>query len=218
LNGLDVVLTVLQSYGYLGTFILSLLGNAIPFLPVPYLIPVFLLSSVLNPLWVGISVGIGASLGKCVSYLIGRGGVKVFGEKRQRELECFSTILGKYGAVAVFIFAALPLPDDIIVIPFGMMKYSFKKFYTALLLGKLVLGLIVAYTASYSFEFAKIFLGENSIIVTAASVVFLLLVIIIIFKIDWIEAAGFIDRNGIWAYIKMLIRRTFKQGNGKTGE
>jgi len=218
LNGFEVILTVLQSYGYLGTFILGLLGNAIPFLPVPYLIPIFLLSSVLNPLWVGISVGIGASLGKCVSYLIGRGGVRAFGEKKQRELESVSTLLGKYGVLAVFIFTALPLPDDIIVIPFGMMKYSFKKFFTALLLGKLVLGLIVAYTASYSFEIAKMFLGESAIITTAASVIFMILMIIIIFKIDWIEAAEFIDRNGVWAYIRMLIKRTFKKGNGKTGE
>lgn len=213
-----MILMALQSYGYLGTFILGLLGNAIPFLPVPYLIPIFLLAGVLNPLWVGISVGIGASLGKCVSYLIGRGGVKVFGEKKQRELECFSTILGKYGAVAVFIFASLPLPDDIIVIPFGMMKYSFKKFFPALLLGKLVLGLIVAYTASYSIAIAEMFFGESTLITTAASVVFLILMLIIIFKIDWIEAAGFIDKNGVWAYIRMLFRRTFKQGNTKTGE
>jgi len=213
LNGLDVILAALQSYGYAGTFVIGLLGNAVPFLPVPYLVPIFLLSTILNPLWVGISVGIGASFGKCVSYLIGRGGWKMLGEKRQRELECFSTLLGKYGAVAVYLFASLPLPDDIIVIPFGMIKYSFKKFFAALILGKLTLGLIVAYTASYSFEYAKIFLGEsNSIITTAASIIFMLLMIVIIFRIDWIEAAEFIDKNGIWAYIKLLIRRTFRRG------
>jgi uncharacterized membrane protein YdjX (TVP38/TMEM64 family) len=213
-----MILIALQSYGYLGTFIIGLVGNAIPFLPIPYLIPIFLLAGILNPLWVGISVGIGASIGKCVSYLIGRGGVKVFGEKRQRELETFSTILGKYGALAVFIFASLPLPDDIIVIPFGMMKYSFKKFFPALLLGKLVLGLIVAYTASYSIAIAEMFFGAGTIITTVASIVFLILVLIIIFKIDWIEAAGFIDKNGVWAYIRMLIRRTFRQKETEKGE
>jgi uncharacterized membrane protein YdjX (TVP38/TMEM64 family) len=218
LNWLGLILAALRSYGYLGAFIIGLLGNAIPFLPVPYLIPIFILSKILDPLWLGILVGIGASIGKCVSYLIGRGGVKIFGEKRQRELECFSTILGKYGAVAVFLFAFLPLPDDIIVIPFGMIKYNFKKFFVALMLGKMALGLTVAYAASYSFEFAKIFLGENTIVATIASVFFLLLVIIIIFRIDWIEAVEFIDKNGVWAYIKLLIRRTFRCGTEKMGE
>lgn len=213
MNGLDVILAALQSYGYAGTFIIGLLGNAVPFLPVPYLVPIFLLSTILNPLWVAISVGIGASFGKCVSYLIGRGGWRMLGEKRQRELECFSTLLGKYGAVAVYLFASLPLPDDIIVIPFGMMKYSFKRFFAALILGKLTLGLIVAYTASYSFEIAKIFLGGgNPIITTAASVIFMLLMMAMIFRINWIEAAEFIDKNGVWAYIKLLIGRTSRRG------
>ncbi|MEM3365247.1 MAG: VTT domain-containing protein, partial [Candidatus Methanomethyliaceae archaeon] len=177
------------SYGYFGTFIISVLGNLVPFLPVPYLIPIFLLSEVLEPFFVGITVGIGASLGKCVSYAIGRGGRAVLDEKKKKELECFGNLLGKYGAIAVYLFASLPLPDDIIVMPFGIIKYNFKRFFLALLLGKLTLGMIVAYTARYSFEYAKIFIGNGDPLPTiVVSVVFMLIMTWIIYKIDWIEA------------------------------
>ncbi|MEM3484975.1 MAG: VTT domain-containing protein [Candidatus Methanomethyliaceae archaeon] len=196
------------SYGYFGTFIISVLGNLVPFLPVPYLIPIFLLSEVLEPFFVGITVGIGASLGKCVSYAIGRGGRAVLDEKKKKELECFGNLLGKYGAIAVYLFASLPLPDDIIVMPFGIIKYNFKRFFLALLLGKLTLGMIVAYTARYSFEYAKIFIGNGDPLPTiVVSVVFMLIMTWIIYKIDWIEATQYIEKNGVVAYIKFMMSK-----------
>ncbi|MEM4405597.1 MAG: VTT domain-containing protein [Candidatus Methanomethylicaceae archaeon] len=196
------------SYGYFGTFIISVLGNLVPFLPVPYLVPIFLLSEVLEPFFVGITVGIGASLGKCVSYAIGRGGRAVLDEKKKKELECFGNLLGKYGAIAVYLFASLPLPDDIIVMPFGIIKYNFKRFFLALLLGKLTLGMIVAYTARYSFEYAKIFIGNGDPLPTiVVSVVFMLIMTWIIYKIDWIEATQYIEKNGVVAYIKFMMSK-----------
>ena len=122
----EIILAALQSQGYAGMFLIGIVGNMIPFIPVPFLIPVFLVSTVLDPLPLGIAVGIGSAIGKCVSYAIGRGGAKILGEKKQKELSVFSRLLGRYGVVAVLLFATLPLPDDIIVIPFGMMKYASK--------------------------------------------------------------------------------------------
>lgn len=201
----------LLSYGYLGTFVISVIGNLVPFLPVPYLIPIFLLSHVLDPFFVGITVGIGASLGKCVSYVIGRGGRAILDEKKKKDLECFGNLLGKYGIIAVYLFASLPLPDDIIVMPFGIIKYNFKKFFVALLLGKLTLGMIVAYTSKYSFEYANIFIGKgNSLLTIIASVAFMLLMTWVIYKIDWIEATQYIEKNGVIAYIKFLTRKLLK--------
>ena len=205
------MLEFILEYGYFGTFVISVLGNLVPFLPVPYLIPIFLLSEVLEPFLVGISVGIGASLGKCVSYAIGRGGRAVLNEKKKKELECFGNMLGKYGAIAVYLFASLPLPDDIIVMPFGIIKYNFRKFFVALLLGKLTLGMLVAYTARYSFEYAKIFIGRGELLPSiVASVVLMLIVTWIIYKINWIEATQYIEKNGLVAYIKFMISKRAK--------
>jgi membrane protein DedA with SNARE-associated domain len=183
----------------------------IPFLPVPYLVPIFLIAPYLNPLLVALSVAIGATLGKCISYLLGRGGYTLLGESKKSELQCLSALLGKYGAVAVYAFASLPLPDDIIVIPFGIMKYNFPKFLLALFLGKLTMGFIVAYASVFGWQILSWLVGgENVILITAASIVFMLLMLLLIFKINWIEAAEYVDKNGLLAYIKLLITRVFK--------
>jgi membrane protein DedA with SNARE-associated domain len=200
-------------YGYIGITAISIVGNMIPFLPVPYLVAIFLLAPYLNPLLVTLSVAVGATLGKCISYLIGRGGYSLLGESRKEELQCLSSMLGKYGAIAVFFFASLPLPDDIIIIPFGLMKYNFTKFFVALFLGKLALGFIVAYAAFYGWEIISWLVGGNNIIViTVLSVAFMLLMIFIIFKINWIEAAEYVEKNGIVAYAKLLLNRAFRLG------
>jgi membrane protein DedA with SNARE-associated domain len=213
LDIVDQILIFLQSYGYFGCFVIGGVGNTVPFLPLPYLLPIFLIAAVSNPFFVGISTGLGATLGKCVSYFIGRSGGSMLGEKKQKELRCFSTLLGRYGAVAVFIFAYLPLPDDIIVIPFGLAKYSFTKFFTALILGKLALGLTVSYAGYYSLRIGGLFFGVGNIIVVAAvSIIFMFVMVFAIYRIDWIEATEYIDRNGAWAYIKLLIKRTFSRG------
>jgi len=200
-------------YSYVGITSISIVGNLVPFLPVPYLVAIFLLAPYLDPLLVALCVAVGATLGKCISYLIGRGGHSLLGKNRKDELECLSAMLGKYGAIAVFFFASLPLPDDIVIIPFGLMKYSFPKFLCALFLGKLVLGFIVAYAAFYGWEVISWFVGGNNILlITALSVAFMLLMIFIIFKIDWIEAAQYIEKNGIIAYIRLLLNRAFRSG------
>ena len=216
MNWFEIILNALQSQGYFGMLLIGIFGNMIPFLPVPFLIPVFLLSTVLDPLPLGIAVGVGAAIGKCVSYAIGRGGFKILGEKKQRELNVFSKLLGRYGIIAVLLFATLPLPDDIIVIPFGMMKYSFKKFFAALLVGKITLCLLVAYAGKYSFDFLTFLLGDgNAVVGMIASIIFMALMIIIIMKIDWIEATQHVESKGIWSYIKLLLRRAFRRGGEK---
>ena len=203
-------------YGYVGITAISFFGNLIPFLPVPYLVAIFLLAVHFNPLLVALGVGVGATLGKCVSYLIGRGGYSLLGEFRKKELQSLSSLLGKYGAIAVYIFAALPLPDDIVVIPFGLMKYNFPKFLLALFLGKLTLGVIVAYASVFGWEIISWFVGgDNVILITAISIAFMLLMIFIIFRINWIEAAEYVDKNGVLAYIKLILSRIFRLNRGK---
>ena len=211
---LDQILIFLQSYGYLGCFLIGLVGNALPFAPIPYLVPIFLIATVLNPFWVGLATGLGASLGKTISYVIGRAGGGLLPQKKQLELRCFSRLVGRYGAVAIFIFAYLPMPDDVVVIPFGMAKYSFPRFFLALVLGKLALGWTVAYAAYYSVQLGWLIMGSvNVIIVTVLSIFFMFLMMYIIYKIDWIEAAEYIDNNGVRAYLRLLVRRTFKRGS-----
>ncbi len=194
-------------YEYFGIFLISIFGNLLPFIPIPYLVPVFISSYFLDPIIISLCVGFGASIGKCFSYLIGRGGRILLNEKKKKDFEVFGKLLGKYGIIAVYIFSAFPLPDDIIVVPLGMCKYDFKKFFISLLLGKITLGLIVAFIGKYYFELLKIFIGgESTIPIILISILFMIIVIWIIYKIDWIEAVEYIEKYGVIAYIKYILK------------
>jgi len=110
----------LQSYGYLGAFMISVLGSLVPFLPVPYLIPIVLMAKILDPLILGVAAGVGGALGKITSYLLGRFGRRFLSEKRRRRMSILGRAVEKYGVAAVFLFALTPLPDDVIYIPVGL--------------------------------------------------------------------------------------------------
>jgi len=62
---------------YLGVFVISLLGNATVFFPVPYLILIFSLAvevPAFSIIPLTVLGGLGATAGKFVSYIIGYGG------------------------------------------------------------------------------------------------------------------------------------------------
>src|SRR3990172_6607872 len=67
-------LVSLQNYGYLGLFLLSILGNATIILPVPIILTAFIGGAVFNPLIVGVVVSLGATIGELTGYLAGIGG------------------------------------------------------------------------------------------------------------------------------------------------
>lgn len=212
----SILIESLQGYGYAGALLIAFFGNLVPFLPVPFLIPIFIISGVLDPLPLGLAVGAGATFGKCVAYAVGRGGAAFLGEKKKEELRCFSKALGKYGDLAIFIFSAFPLPDDVIAIPFGIARYNFKRFFVMLLLGKLFLGLLVAFAGHYSFEIIIGYLGNGNVLYgVLASVVLVVLITAIILRINWIEAVDYTQKNGLLAYARMLINRALSRIAGK---
>ena len=61
----------LEGYGYAGLFLLSILGNATIVLPVPVVLTAFLGGGIFNPLWVGVVVSLGATIGELTGYLAG---------------------------------------------------------------------------------------------------------------------------------------------------
>ena len=65
--------TLAYTYGYLGVFVASLAGSVIPFLPVPYLLIIVLLSGRLDPVLLGVVADVGGAAGKTPSYLLGGG-------------------------------------------------------------------------------------------------------------------------------------------------
>ncbi len=167
---LEFLVGLVYGFGYLGVFLGSLIGSATIFLPVPSFLIVFVAGKVLNPLAVGILAGIGAALGELTSYFIGRGlhyskkrlskkgepRKKLAGKskkdltKNSRWIERFNSWFHRrYGFALIILFAATPLPDDILGIYCGMIRYGWKKFFFASLIGKLILCIIISYAGFY---------------------------------------------------------------------
>jgi membrane protein YqaA with SNARE-associated domain len=134
-----------QTFGYAGIFIISLLGSATIFLPVPSAIAVFTFGAILNPWLVGIAAGVGAAIGELVGYLLGYGGKELLNKKHKKTLDKARGWMVRHGAFPVIIlFAVTPLPDDVIGILCGVINYDVKKFFLASLIGKITMNVIIA--------------------------------------------------------------------------
>lgn len=198
--------TALQVYGYLGAFLISVLGSVIPFLPVPYLIPIVLMAETLNPFLLGIAAGVGGAVGKLTSYTLGRLGGRFLGSESRRRMSALSRTIDRYGALAVFLFALTPLPDDVIYIPIGLARLNLLKFMVANALGKIVLSWIVAYGGRTYFEVARSFLGEGEgLTAVVAALVAMILISIALFRIDWEDVVESARRKGLKAALESAI-------------
>ena len=141
------------AWGYLGLFVVEIVGSMSIILPAPGFAVNFILGGVpgFNPWLVGIVAGVGSSIGEMTSYLVGMGGREVIEEKYRKRLKKAREWMEKRGAfVVIIVFAATPLPFDIVGILAGMSRYNFKKFYVATLIGKIIAGCALAWAGYYS--------------------------------------------------------------------
>ncbi len=185
-----------SQFGYLGIFAISVLGSVIPFIPLPYLIVVVLLSQSQDPLLLGIVAGAGGALGKLTSYFLGRFGYLAVGKETKGNLDTLHSVLAKYGALGVFVFAVTPLPDDIYIVPMGMIRLPFWRFFAADLAGKVVLSVGVAYFGRAYFSSVDSLFGDSLGVIVAAAAVTVVLSVVIM-RADWALAMRIAQTRGI---------------------
>jgi membrane protein YqaA with SNARE-associated domain len=184
-------------YGYFGVFLLSLIGAASIIFPVPYTVVLFTLAGVKNhgswvfePVWMAVVAGLGSTIGEFSGYLLGFGGRKALGERYKRKMQLVAQLFNKYGSIVIFVFSLTPLPDDLLFIPLGVMRYSIIRTFVPAVLGKFLMSLIVAYSGRFSVGFiGGIFGGQttwaSALIGMILASVILILVLVIMFKLDW---------------------------------
>lgn len=184
-ENLQWLIALLTGYGYVGVFVISVLGNLLIFVPIPYLLLILGLGARFDPVLVGIVGGFGATVGKIVSYTIGATGRKFLSQQRRERLDYAKALIGRYGALAIFFFAASPLPDDVLYIPLGMMRYNLILFFISCLLGKIVLTSFVAFGGgllSFILPFVRERGGYVGIFLT---ILFIVVSIYITLRLDW---------------------------------
>jgi membrane protein DedA with SNARE-associated domain len=188
-------------YGYLGIFLISLLGATSVFIPIPSSVVIFILGSAradgswaFEPIWIAVAAGLGAAVGELSGYLIGLGGRKVISEKYKRKTDILMKLFKRLGPIVIFAFALTPLPDDLLFIPLGMMRYRILTAFIPALLGKFLSNLIIAYAGRFSLEIIRDIFGAESegmsfLIGTVLALVLLVIVFVIMFRVDWEKRA-----------------------------
>jgi len=140
---------------------------------------------ILDPLFVAVSGATGSALGEVLGYFLGYHGRAIISEERQRKMNYIVRVFSRCGAIMIFIFALTPLPDDLLFIPLGIMRYSFLKAFLPALFGKMLMCFILAYGGYLSIGFIKTIFGGGGIWTTIASAILLAIIIAIMLKVDW---------------------------------
>jgi len=184
------MLQLAQNYGYFGIFLISLIGALSIFFPLPYTVVIFTLGGLFDPFLTAIAAGLGSAVGEFSGYLLGFYGRKVVSAERRRKMEFMVKVFDRFGPVAIFLFALTPLPDDLLFIPLGMMRYSPLRAFIPALIGKISMNFIVAYSGRYAIEIIKDIFGEGSDWIAVAlggllGIILLIIVMVIMFKVDW---------------------------------
>jgi len=175
-------------FGYFGVFLVSLIGASSIFFPIPYTLLIFWLGllRVGEPLYLMIAGGAGAAFGEFTGYLLGYYGRRILSDERQRKMEFLVKLFGRYGPLAVFIFALTPLPDDLLFIPLGILRYKFIKVFIPAILGKMLMVYLLVYFGQIGANVILLIFGEGNewvgMIITAA---LLVIILVILFRIDW---------------------------------
>lgn len=145
------------NYGYAGVFLVSLAGNATLVLPAPFLVLVYAMGAVLNPLLVGLLAGLGGTLGELTGYMAGFSGRALI-ENRER----YDQITGwmhRNGALTIFVLALVPNPlFDIAGMVAGALKYPLWRFLLFCMMGKVIKTTLVALAGAQSITFIEQFL------------------------------------------------------------
>ena len=139
----------------------------------------------MDPFFVAVSGGLGSALGEFSGYVLGYYGRKVVSEERRKKMDFMLKIFEKYGPATVFVFALTPLPDDLLFIPLGVMRYPFWKAFIPAIFGKVIMTFILAYSGQQSIELIMTFFEGAGLLGTVITSALLILIIIVMIKIDW---------------------------------
>ena len=210
----DIVGTIVVLVGgnpILVVFLVSIIGNMIPFFPVPYLLFVITIATGfpgLGLFQIAAVSALGASIGKFVSYGLGYGARRALSGSRAR-FDSFRKLLSGSSFLLALVFAALPLPDDIVFVPLGIIRYSPVRTFIALYSGKFFLTILITYVARSSQGSLEGLLG-GGVYVSILSAVIVILVAVFLMRVDW-EAVLVEGRRGM---IRRLLNGIFGRSYG----
>lgn len=154
-------LNSLQHYGYIGAFIISVLGGATIIIPVPMLAVVFALGSAMSSLWTAALLALSAALGELVGaltiYMTGQGAGRVLVDSKhgkiQRAYERMLGLMERRGPIVLFIVASVINPFFYpAALAAGALRFGLKKYIFIVLAGKIIKCMTVVYAGYFGLK------------------------------------------------------------------
>ena len=135
---------------------------------------------------IGILIALGAALAKGIHYMITFFISGHLSQKNQAKLGADAALVKRWAMPLLYIVAATPLPDEPIVIPLGLMKYSPGKFFVAYFLGKLTIAVAGAFLGNIAGDFLSAWMTPEQafILSVVASIVLTVAITYILLKVD----------------------------------
>jgi membrane protein YqaA with SNARE-associated domain len=176
--------------------LLCFIGAIIP-IPIPYMIPVALFSAawVANNVYTaGILItglvffsAISNTIGDLLDYYIGRGAEYVMSQDDPELQNRWAKLILKKPKVipgVILIFGVSPLPESLLMVPLGMIKYDVKKTFVWMFIGKILMMLIMVILGIFLQQYLGLFSGEGPVglIIGLASLYIMYFMIVFFFK------------------------------------
>jgi membrane protein DedA with SNARE-associated domain len=151
----------MREWGYVGAFVISILGGATIIIPVPMLAVIFALGGAMDGPWQVALLGMVAALGEVIGgltiYMTGHGaGQAISTNKNSRLQKAYERMLGfirRRGAIALFLVT-------FIVNPFfypaafacGALRMEMKKFILVVIAGKIIKCMTIVYAGYFGLK------------------------------------------------------------------
>jgi uncharacterized membrane protein YdjX (TVP38/TMEM64 family) len=131
---------------------------------------------------IGLMVALGATIAKSIHYLVTFFVSKHLSEKRRARLDADAAKIKKWAFLLNYIAAASPIPDEPIIIPLGLMKYSPVKFCLSYFLGKISITIVGAFLGNITGTLFSAWLSPEVMVVI--SIILTIVVTVILLKVD----------------------------------
>jgi len=175
--------------GYIAIFVLSFIGACSVVVPIPYTAIIFILAGIrdLDLLIVALVGGLGSGLGEVTGWIVGRLMSQTLENTRYtRQVHALLKLAhakGRYVLpLAIFMFALTPLPDDLLFIVLGILKYRLLHALIPCVLGKVAMLYLVSLFGKLTWKTASSVCAseELTMILTMVLLVVLLCALMII--------------------------------------
>jgi len=130
---------------------------------------------------IGLVVALGAALAKGIHYMVTFFVSKHLSEKRQQRLNAEAVKVKRWAFLLLFAAAASPIPDEPVIVPLGLMKYSPAKFFTAYFLGKVTITVVGAFLGNWT---KQTFSWLSPGLLILLSIILTILITLVLLKVD----------------------------------